>query len=182
MTPTTRRFRPAMLATAAALTALLGGATLVATLHSGAAQADAAPAAPPALPVPVATVAASEVSAWSEFSGRLEAVDRVELRSRAAGTVQAVHFREGSLVAKGALLFTIDPAPYAAAVERAQAQVAAAQARLTHAGAELQRAQRLWDDRAIAQREFDERANAQREADANLRAARAALQSAQLDL
>lgn len=182
MTPTTRRFRPAMLATAAALTALVGGATLVATLHSGAAQADAAPAAPPALPVPVATVAASEVSAWSEFSGRLEAVDRVELRSRAAGTVQAVHFREGSLVAKGALLFTIDPAPYAAAVERAQAQVAAAQARLTHAGAELQRAQRLWDDRAIAQREFDERANAQREADANLRAARAALQSAQLDL
>jgi multidrug efflux system membrane fusion protein len=122
------------------------------------------------------------VSAWDEFSGRLEAVEHVEIRSRAAGTVQAVHFREGALVKKDDLLFTIDPAPYAADVERAQAQVAAAQARATHARSEDERAQRLYQEHAIAQREFDERHNALLEADAALRAAQAALQSAKLNL
>lgn len=176
----TPRWRPALLATATALSALAGTAVLVMGLHSGPAEAEAAPAEPPPMPVSVAAVAASDAEAWTEFSGRLEAVDRVELRSRAAGTVQAVHFREGALVRKGDLLFTIDPAPYAAEVDRVQAQVAAAQARLAHADTELQRARRLWEERAIAQREYDERANAQREAEANLRAARAALQTAQL--
>jgi multidrug efflux system membrane fusion protein len=84
-------------------------------------------------PVSVATVAESDVAAWDEFSGRLEAVERVDVRSRVAGAVQAVHFREGALVQKGDLLVTIDPAPYAAEAERAEAQVAAAQARVTHA-------------------------------------------------
>ena len=71
-------------------------------LSSTPADANAAPAgAPPATPVSVATVVASEVAAWDEFSGRLEAVERVEIRSRAAGTVQAVHFREGALVQPG---------------------------------------------------------------------------------
>ncbi|MEP7099902.1 MAG: efflux RND transporter periplasmic adaptor subunit, partial [Burkholderiales bacterium] len=115
-------------------------------------------------------------------SGRLEAVERVDIRSRVAGTVQSVHFREGALVKKGELLLTIDPAPYAADVERAEAQVAAAQARQSYSKNEYERAQRLLDEKAIAQREADERINAQREADANLRAARAALQSAQLSL
>ena len=61
----------------------------------------------------------SEVAAWDELSGRLEAIERVDIRSRAAGTVQAVHFREGALVKSGDLLVTIDPAPYAAEVEPA---------------------------------------------------------------
>jgi multidrug efflux pump subunit AcrA (membrane-fusion protein) len=77
----------------------------------------------------------SDVSAWDEFSGRLEAVERVDIRSRVAGTIQAVHFREGALVKKGDLLLTIDPAPYAADVERADAQVAAAQARVVSTSA-----------------------------------------------
>lgn len=96
--------------------------------------------------------------------------------------MQAVHFREGVLVRKGDLLLTIDPAPYAAEVERAEAQVAAAQARVSYTHSEYERAQRLLAERAIAQREADERINAQREADANLRAAQAALQSARLSL
>ncbi len=124
----------------------------------------------------------SDVATWDEFSGRLEAVERVDIRSRVAGTVQSVHFREGALVRKGDLLLTIDPAPYAADVERAEAQVAAAQARQSYTKSEYERAQRLLDERAIAQREADERINAQREADANLRAAQAALQTARLSL
>lgn len=162
------------------LAAAIGAALF--TLHSGPALASVPAAAPAAVPVSVATVAASNIATWDEFSGRLEAIDRVELRARVAGSVQAVHFREGSLVKAGDLLFTIDPAPYAAEVERAEAQLAAARSRQTHSNSEQQRAQRLWQEGAIAQREFDERANTQREADASVRAAAAALQSAQLNL
>jgi multidrug efflux system membrane fusion protein len=143
----------------------------------------AAQSAPPqATPVAVAIVEQSDVATWDEFSGRLEAVERVDLRSRVAGAVQSVHFAEGALVRKGDLLVAIDPAPYAAEVDRADAQVVAAQARVTYARSEHERAKRLWEESAIAQRELDERVNGLREADANLRAAEASLQSARLSL
>ena len=172
------------LAASTALTTVAAVVAMAFAWHSSNAIANA-PAAggePPAVPASVAEVVATEIAAWDEFSGRLEAVERVELRSRAAGTVQSVHFREGALVKKGDLLVTIDPAPYAAEVDRAEAQVVAAQARVAHTHSEHERAQRLWDERAIAQRELDERNNALREADANLRAAQAARQSARLNL
>jgi multidrug efflux system membrane fusion protein len=140
------------------------------------------PAEPPAVPVMVAPVVKADVATWDEFSGRLEAVERVDVRSRVAGAVQSVHFREGALVSSGDLLLTIDPAPYAAEVERGLAQVAAARARLDYAGSELLRATRLWEESAIARRELDERVNAQKEAEANARAAEAALLSARLNL
>ena len=171
--------------TIAAATALTALAALIAGafgLSSSPAEANGPAAAPPATPVSVATVVATEVAASHEFSGRLEAIERIEVRSRAAGTVQAVHFREGALVKQGDLLFTIDAAPYAAEVERAEAQAMAARSRLAHAKSENERSQRLWDERAIAQREFDERTNTLREAEANLRAAEAAVQSAKLNL
>ena len=138
--------------------------------------------APQPVPVSVAVVEPREAVLWDEFSGRLEAVERVEVRPRVAGAVQAVHFREGALVKQGDLLFTIDPAEYAAEVERAQAQVLAAEARLVLARGELERGQRLWDTRAVSQRDLDTRLNGQREAEANLRAAQAALQLARLNL
>lgn len=163
----------------AALVVLSGAAVYLRPLS---AETKAAPAGPSALPVPVATVEESDVATWDEFSGRLEAVERVDIRSRVAGTVQSVHFTEGALVKRGELLIRIDPDPYAAEVERARAQVLAAQARLAYARSEHQRAKRLWDERAIAQRELDERVNGELEAQANLRAAEAALQSAKLNL
>ncbi|HEY9107496.1 MAG TPA: efflux RND transporter periplasmic adaptor subunit [Roseateles sp.] len=168
--------------TAGAAAVIALGAIAFAQFGSGAAQADAPAAAPPATPVSVAQVVSQDVSAWNEFSGRLEAVERVDVRARVSGAVQAVHFREGSLVKAGDLLVTIDPAPYQAEVARVEAQVAAAQARVTYSQSEAQRAKALWDDRAVAKREFDEKDNAAREAAANLRAAQAALQSAQLNL
>jgi multidrug efflux system membrane fusion protein len=174
--------RPRLIATLTAVGALAAIPAALLGLSSRSVGAPAPVAAAAAVPVSVATVVASEAAGWDEFSGRLEAVDRVELRSRAAGTVKAVHFREGALVRQGDLLVTIDAAPYAADVDRAEAQVAAARSRVTHARTEQERAQRLWDERAIAQREFDERANGLREAEANLRAAEAALQSARLAL
>ena len=164
-------------ATLATLGVLSGGALY---LRSSSAETAPAAAAPQAVPVPVAVVERREVSTWDEFSGRLEAVERVAVRSRVAGQVKSVHFREGALVKAGDLLVRIDPEPYAAEVERAQAQVVAAQARLDYAKSEHERAQRLWEDSAIARRELDERVNGEREARANLRAAQAALELARL--
>jgi len=166
-------------ATIAALTVLSGGALY---LSSSNAETRPAAAAPQALPVPVAVIEQHQVSTWDEFSGRLEAVERVDVRSRVAGQVKSVHFTEGALVRRNDLLVTIDPDPYAAEVDRAQAQVVAAQARLNYAKSEHVRAQRLWEESAIARRELDERVNAEQEADANLRAAQAALQSSKLNL
>jgi multidrug efflux system membrane fusion protein len=167
---------------AASFVVLLALAAGSFTLRSSSAVSQPGAAQPRATPVPVATVEQSEVRLWDEFSGRLEAVERVDLRSRVAGAVQSVHFVEGALVRAGALLVTIDPAPYAAEAARAEAQVVAAQARLGYASSERERAERLWQERAIAQRELDERVNAAQEAAANLRAAQAALQSARLNL
>jgi membrane fusion protein, multidrug efflux system len=149
--------------------------------HSTASEKSAA-SAPPAVPVTVAAVERREVTPYDEFSGRLEAVDRVEVRPRVAGAIQSTHFTEGSLVRSGDLLLTIDPAPFAAEVDRAQAQLAAAQARLDNATTERERAKRLWEERAIAQRELDERVNGSRSAEADVRAAEAALQIARLNL
>jgi multidrug efflux system membrane fusion protein len=166
-------------ATLAALAVLAGGIT---AFRADASNAKAGGQAPQPMPVSVATVVQADVATWDEFSGRLEAIDRVDVRARVAGQVQATHFREGALVQRGDLLLTIDPAPYAAEADRAQAQVVAAQARLTYAKGEHERAQRLWNERAIAQRELDSRVNARDEAEANLKAAQAALQAAQLNL
>jgi multidrug efflux system membrane fusion protein len=183
MTTHTPPRRSRLLAAGAAVAALAVAALGVGVWGtSSKAEPPAAPSAPPATPVAVATIATSDVATWDEFSGRLEAVDRVDVRSRVAGAITSTHFREGMRVKAGDLLVTIDPAPYAAEVDRAEALVVAAQARVSHAKSEHERSQRLWDERAIAQRELDERSNALREAEANLRAALAALQAARLNL
>ncbi|BEU97465.1 efflux RND transporter periplasmic adaptor subunit [Acidovorax sp. DW039] len=164
----------------AAAAAVAGGASL--GLRDSHAESTPAGGAPAGVPVSVAAVLQKDIALWDEFSGRLEAVQRVDVRPRVAGALLAVHFREGALVRQGDLLFTVDPAPYAAEVDRAEAQVAAAQARLSYTRSELERSTRLLQESAIAQREHDERQNAHREADANLRAAQAALQTARLNL
>lgn len=157
-------------------------AVLLVTNGSGSAQGDTAPAAPPATPVSVATVEQRDLINWAEYSGRLEAVERVELRSRVSGVVEAVHFQQGSLVKQGDLLFSIDQAPYQAEFERAQAQVVAAEARVALAATEHERGQRLMSTQNVSQRDLDTRLNALREAQANQKAAEAAVRTARLNL
>ena len=164
----------------ALVSSVLGIALALAQPVGTAIAADAAAAQ--AAPVSVAKVEQRDAMIWNEFSGRLEAVERVEIRSRVAGAVQAVHFREGSLVKAGDLLITIDPAPYAAEVERLKAQVVAAEARVALTKSDLERARQLANSPALSQRDLDQRLNASREAEANLGSAKAALQSAQLNL
>jgi len=93
-----------------------------------------------------------------------------------------VHFKDGALVKKGDQLFTIDPRPYVAEVDRAAAQLAAAQARNVYTSTDAARAERLLADNAIAKRDYDEKQNAAREAAANVKAAQAALESARVNL
>ncbi|MEP7454094.1 efflux RND transporter periplasmic adaptor subunit [Phyllobacterium sp. SB3] len=140
------------------------------------------PSATPAVPVTVAIVTSRDVATWEEFSGRLEAVDRVQVRPRVAGAIESVHFREGGLVGMGDLLFTLDPAPYEAKVAQAQAQVALAKAKVSLAQTELDRGRKLLDNRTISQSDLDHRQNALAEAQAGLRSAQATLQSTQLNL
>jgi membrane fusion protein, multidrug efflux system len=169
-------------ATAGALAAAVAVGSTAFGLRDSHAEGAGTGAAPQGVPVSVAAALQKDIALWDEFSGRLEAVQRVEVRPRVAGALQAVHFREGALVKQGDLLVTVDPAPYAAEVDRAEAQVAAAQARVSYTRSEMDRSTRLLQESAIAQREHDERQNAYREADANLRAAQAALQTARLNL
>ncbi|MCB8822003.1 efflux RND transporter periplasmic adaptor subunit [Microvirga rosea] len=137
---------------------------------------------PSATPATVVALDTKELALWQEFSGRLEAIDRVDLRPRVPGAIQAVHFREGSLVKQGDLLFTIDPDPYRVEVERAEAQVSAAEARIAFARSELDRGMKLTANQTITQRDLDTRENNLREAEASLRAAKAAVTTARLNL
>lgn len=167
--------------TAAALTvlALAVAGTLAAI---GIDTPAAAQQTPQAAGVDVATVVSKQITDWQQFSGRLEAIDRVEIRPLVSGTLTAVHFKDGALVNKGDVLFTIDPRPYAAEVARAQAQLAGAEARAAYTASDEARARRLLDDNAVARRDYEEKQNAAREAAANVQAAQAALRSAKLNL
>jgi membrane fusion protein, multidrug efflux system len=140
------------------------------------------PPAEQAMPASVATLEPREAILWDEFSGRLEAVDRIDVRARVGGAVQATHFAEGELVKAGDLLVTIDPAPYAAEVQRLEAQVAGAEARVAMTSSDLDRGQRLSDQHIVTARDLDVRANAFKEAKASLDAAKAALEAARLNL
>lgn len=146
------------------------------------APASIAAAAPAAVPVSVATVEQHDTAIWNDFSGRIEAVGRVEVRPRAAGAIVAAHFREGAIIQQNDLLFTIDPAPYAADVQHADAQVAAAVARLALAVKEQGRAQQLVGSGFTPQRDVDQRVNEVHAAEANLRATQADLATARLNL
>ncbi|SDV50650.1 efflux RND transporter periplasmic adaptor subunit [Chitinasiproducens palmae] len=177
------RTKRTLLSVAAAVVAT-GAAIAVFHSHSGpTAVSTAAAAAPPAAtPVDVAKVVDRTVTDEQSYSGRLQAVDRVELRPLVSGTIVAVHFRDGAMVKKGDPLFSIDPRPYAAEVARASAQLAAAQAQSSYASADAARAQRLLNDNAIAKRDFDDKQSGSQAAQANVKAAAAALEAARINL
>jgi multidrug efflux system membrane fusion protein len=150
--------------------------------HHSIIEAHAASVPAPATAVDVADVVSQRITEWQGYSGRLEAIDKVEIRPLASGRIVAVHFKDGAVVKKGDLLFTIDPRPYVAEVERAQAQVASAEARVAYASSEFARSQRLLADNAVARRDFEEKRNASMEANAALHAAKAAADTARINL
>ncbi len=143
-------------------------------------EAAEAPPAPPA--VQAAKVIAKPITEFDEFTGRFEAVERVEVRPRVSGYVTATRFEQGHEVKKGDILYLIDARPYQATLKQAQAELARARTQLKQAQSERDRADRLIEKRAISQEEYDERISGSEQAGASLAAAEAAVESAALDL
>jgi len=155
---------------------------LAAIILSACARNEAAetPAAPP--PVQAAKVVSKPVTEFDEFTGRFEAVERVEVRPRVSGYVMATKFEQGHEVKKGDILYVIDPRPYQATLKHAQAELTRARTQTALAQSERVRATKLVEKRAISQEEFDTRTSGYEQAAANLQAAEAAVDSAALDL
>jgi membrane fusion protein, multidrug efflux system len=165
----------------AALALSSAAALILAACGKPSAQ-EAPPQAAGAPPITAAAVIEKTIVETQEFSGRLEAVDRVEIRPRVAGFISAVHVKPGAEVKKGDLLFVIDPRPYQAEANRTEAAAAAARAKADLAKLELARAEKLVAEKAIAQREAEEKASSFKELDAGARAAQAAYEAAKLNL
>ena len=164
-----------------ALAALLP-AVLTLAIAACSSEAAAPAGAPPPPQVSVATVLTKDVSQWDEFTGRVAAVQSVELRARVSGYVQRVAYREGQDVRKGDLLFVIDPRPYRAALDQALAGLERARAEQHLAQTQDRRAQTLIDAKAISREEFEIRKAAASQGNAGVRAAEAAVAAARLDL
>jgi multidrug efflux system membrane fusion protein len=149
---------------------------------AGCSQTAAQQGPPPPPQVTVAQVVEREVTEWDEFTGRLQAVDSVDIRPRVSGLVSAVRFEEGAIVQRGSLLFQIDPRPFQAEVDRLRAELARARATGQRADSELQRAERLRVENAISKEEHDRRAAFAQESVAQASAVEAALRAAELNL
>ena len=172
------RFNTRALSTLAVSAALLAALVGLSGCKSEATTAQQAPAPQ----VSVASALERDVTEWDEFTGRLEAVESVEVRPRVTGYIESVNFTEGSTVKKGDLLFVIDPRPYQAELSKAEAELARAVARSELAVADEGRSAKLLDIKAVSREEYDSRINATREAKADVAAARAAVDSAKLNL
>jgi membrane fusion protein, multidrug efflux system len=120
------------------------------------------------MPPPKVTVSLPQVATvtnWDEYPGHVDAVGMVEIRPRVSGYIDSIHFTDGADVAVGDLLFVIDPRPYQAELDRAEA-------RFELAGNDLQRAGALRGTKAISEEEYDSRSKAAREVKAALDVAR----------
>lgn len=148
---------------------------------SGGAAGGGAPAAPPP-PVGVITVQPQSVPLTTELPGRVEPLRVAQVRARVSGIVQRRLFTEGSEVRAGQPLFQIDPAPYQAAFDSAQATLARAQAALAQASATAQRYQPLAQAKAISEQLYADALAARQTAEADVAAARAAVQAARINL
>ena len=137
---------------------------------------------PPPMPVTVAAPIQQQVVDWDDFVGRFEAVQSVEVKPRATGYLQSVHFRDGQYVRAGQLLFTIDARQSEAALAQAQAQLARAQATLANARTELARSRALAAQNAASLEEVEQRQAGVRTGEADVAAARAAIRAQQLSV
>ncbi|HEX8295958.1 MAG TPA: efflux RND transporter periplasmic adaptor subunit [Chthoniobacteraceae bacterium] len=160
------------------LVLISAGGLLLGGCRKTAAPASAAPLAT----VTVARPIPKQLTEWDEFTGRLSAVASVEVRARVSGYLQSTHFKEGSEVKEGDLLFIVDPRRYDADLARATAELARARAALELATLESDRATRLVASRTIATEEAEAKSKSRQQAEATLQAAQAAVDAAKLEV
>ena len=144
------------------------------------APAESAKAPPPS--IPVSYPVEREITDYADYTGRIAAVDSVEVRSHVWGYLEKVNFKEGDPVKKDEVLFKLDARPYVAALEQAKAKVAQDQAQLKYDEAEYQRALKLVSSGAVTKSDLD-KTSAARDVDiANIKADEAAVAARQLDV
>ena len=161
---------------------VLSFSLLAAAILAGCGRSEAQGGPPMAPPVSAAPAVSRDVTLYDEFSGRLEAVESVELRSRVAGTLQSVHFRDGQELQRGAPMFSIDARPFTAELARLEAQLASARNAAALADTEVARTRKLLEQKAVSQQEADQAEAAARNASAAVKAAEAAVAAARLNV
>lgn len=169
-----------MVGTAAAI--LTGAATLLLKDSNADAAAPASASSPPPPPAIVSIMQEKPIQLWKDFSGRLQAVDYVEIRPEVSGKLQEIRFKDGQTVSKGDILFVIDPAPYQAAVDKAKADAQAAKNQYALAQKDLARAQDLVKTEAISKKIYDERQNGSLVSKSQMESAQAQLKQAEINL
>ena len=174
--------RPALAAVAAAAVLVLAACGKSEAPAGGAPGGGAGGGAPPPPEVGVVVATPHDVGLVTELPGRLEASRVAEVRARAAGILQKRVFREGSDVKAGQLLFNIDPAPYLAAAQSAEASLARAQANAVQAKALAERYKPLVEANAVSKQEYLNAVAAAKTAEADIAVARASLQTAKINL
>jgi multidrug efflux system membrane fusion protein len=169
-----RRSAPALLALSASI--------VIALSVAGCGSQAATPSGPPAAEVSVAPVVSRNVRQWDDFTGRISAVETVDLRPRVSGYIDRVAYQEGQEVSKGDLLFVIDQRPYLAELAQAQAALERARSEARLAQTQNARAQTLIEAKVISREEFESRHAASAQSDASVRGAEAAVATARLNL
>ncbi len=176
----TRNFKTIAAATVASVAILGAAATQFAP--SNASPAADTPIEAPATPVTVAYPTVKPIIEWDEYTGRFEAIDRVDVRSRVSGYLTEVAFTEGQVVKKGDLLFKIDARPFEAALRLAEAEAGEAQARLRLARQQLGRTQTLVSKGHVSRARYDQHLAEMNSASASVEAANARVEAARLDV
>lgn len=161
---------------------VIGLATLAGLNAGCSSSAQPKASAPAPVEVSVAEVICKQLGDSDEFTGRLEAVNAVEVRPRVSGYLQSVNFKEGAIVQQGDLLFQIDPRPFQAEVDRLKGDLSQARAQLSRAKSDFERAERLHNNDGMSAEEYDRRAAVRNEAEARIATTEAALRGAQLNL
>lgn len=148
---------------------------------AGAAASAAKPGAPPPSVV-VSRPLIRDAIEWDEYTARFEAVDAVDIRARISGYLNEVHFKDGQMVGRGDLLFSIDPRPFERALELARAELAQARTKVENAAKDVDRGRPLVDRKILSEKVFDDRENLKRDAEASVKVAEAKVKTAELDL
>jgi membrane fusion protein, multidrug efflux system len=136
---------------------------------------------PPA-PVSIAAAVTRDVPVYIDAVGKIVAREVVSIQPQVSGRVTKIHFTDGGDLKAGDVLFTIDPRPYQAHLNQAEANVAQAQAGLNLARTNFSRVESISDPRAVSRQDFDAKKNAVEVAEAQLRQNRAAVETARLNL
>jgi multidrug efflux system membrane fusion protein len=169
-------------ATAARVAALPLAAALSLVSLAGCGQSQQQDGAPPPPKVTVAKPVQRTVVDHDEYVGRFAAVNSVEIRSRLSGYLAEIHFKDGQMVKKGDLLFTIDRRPFEIVLEQMRANLAQARANLAFTQSDLDRARPLLQNKTITEQVYDQRTQAKNVAEAAVAAQEAMVHSAELDL